>query len=250
QHAGPLSDAQLVERFGARRDEAAFAELVRRHGPMVHGVCRGVLGGGPDAEDAFQATFLVLAKKAGSIRRRDAVGSWLYRVAHHLALRGRASKSRATPVPRKEAMATADPLLDLTVRELRQALHEELGRLPEKYRAPLVLCYLEGRTQDEAARQLGWSKSTLRRRLEHGRELLRARLTRRGLSFSAALLGTLLAPTAASSALPAALAAATLRPGLSAAGGKAAGLSAASLRVMALADGLTRALFVARLQAV
>src|SRR5205823_185907 len=143
-----------------------------------------------------------------------------------------------------------DPLADLTWRELRVVLDDELQRLPGRYREPLLLCYLEGRTQDEAARQLGWSKSTLRRRLEHGRELLRARLTRRGLSFSAALLGTLLTPTAASSALPAALAAATLRTVLSAAGGKAAGLSAASLRVMALADGLTRALSVARLQAV
>jgi RNA polymerase sigma factor (sigma-70 family) len=155
---------------------------------MVLDVCRGVLGNEADAEDAFQATFLVLACKAGSIRRRESVASWLHGVAYRTALKARTQgairhKHEARlPAP---AAATAD---DLTWREVRQALHEELGRLAERYRAPLVLCYLEGARQEEAATALGLAKSTLKERLERGRALLRARLLARGLGPTALLI--------------------------------------------------------------
>jgi RNA polymerase sigma factor (sigma-70 family) len=200
-----LTDHELVERFVRERDEAAFAAIVRRHGGMVLGLCRRILRHEQDAEDAFQAAFLILARKARTIRRSEAVGGWLYRVAYHLAVRARAAAvkhgrrvgagletvpQRGT-VPQREP--SADHLADVTWREVRAVVDEELGRLPESYRSALVLFYLEGRTQEEAARHLGWSKGTLRRRLDKGRELLRRRLIRRGLAPAAALTASLLA---------------------------------------------------------
>jgi RNA polymerase sigma factor (sigma-70 family) len=184
-------DHQLLERFTGHREEAAFAALVRRHGPLVLGVCRSVLRHEQDAEDAFQATFLVFARQAASIQRREALGSWLYKVAYHVALKARAQAARRRSRER-EAFAgpPADPLLDMTLREVRAVLYEELRHLPERYRAPLILCYLEGKTQEEAARLLGWTKNRVRGRLERGRERLRGRLTRRGLAPSAAVVST------------------------------------------------------------
>ncbi|HKB04259.1 MAG TPA: RNA polymerase sigma factor, partial [Gemmataceae bacterium] len=163
-------DAQLLERFAARHDEAAFAALVRRHGPMVLSVCRSVLHHEQDAEDAFQATFLVLARKAGSIRRREAVAGWLYEVAHHVAVRAQADAARRRARERKAPPApSADPTLDMTLRDLHRLLHQELRALPDRYRLPLMLCYLEGRSHEEAARLLGWSRGTFRGRLDRGR---------------------------------------------------------------------------------
>src|SRR5262249_54354144 len=159
----------------ARRDEAAFAELVRRYGPTVLSVCRSVLRHEQDAQDAFQATFLVLARRAASIRKQASVGSWLHGVARRLALRPRVAAARRGVHERQAAARpAAAPMDDLTWRELRRVLHEELGRLPEKQRVPLLLCYLEGKTQDEAARQLGWTAATLKGRLARGRQRLRA----------------------------------------------------------------------------
>jgi RNA polymerase sigma factor (sigma-70 family) len=202
--AGRLGDRQLLERFTAAREEAAFEALLRRHGPMVQGVCRRVLGNAHDAEDAFQATFLVLASRAGSIGRRESVGGWLYQVAYNTALKARASAAaRRRREQRPEGRSAGDPLADVTGRELMTVLDEELQRLPERYRAPLVLCYLEGLTRDEAAGRLGFSESTLKRRLEEGRERLRRRLERRGLALSAALLAAGVSGTAVSSALAA-----------------------------------------------
>src|SRR5262249_15514142 len=153
------TDAQLLERFTTQRDQSAFATLVRRHGPMVLNVCRSVLHHEQDAEDAFQATFLVLFRKADSIRQPEAVAGWLYEVAHHVAIRAQADAARRRAQERRVCpMASADPTLDMTLRDLQRVLHEELRRLPEKYRLPLVLCYLEGRSQEEAAGHLGWSK--------------------------------------------------------------------------------------------
>src|SRR5262245_54607736 len=135
-----LPDHQLLERFALSRDEAAFAALLRRHGPMVLGVCQSVLHELHDAEDAFQAAFLLLAQKAGSIHRREAVSGWLYRVAYHLAVRTRANAARRKVFEGRAAtMPSLGPVLDLSLREVRAVLFEELEGLPEHYRAPLVL---------------------------------------------------------------------------------------------------------------
>jgi RNA polymerase sigma factor (sigma-70 family) len=200
-----LTDHQLLERFRLQRDEAAFALLVRRHGPMVLGVCRRVLHHEQDAEDAFQAAFLILARKAGAIRRIE-VGGFLYRVAYHLAIRARANTAkRRQRDKRREAMSAADPLTDVTWREVRHVVDEEVQRLPDSLRSAVVLCYVEGRTHEEAARLLGWSKGTLRRRLGQGRELLRTRLVSRGLAPTAALTAALFAEGAATAAVSRAL---------------------------------------------
>lgn len=212
QHEEELSDGQLLERFVRCREESAFAALLRRHGAMVLGVCRGVLRHQQDAEDAFQAAFLILAQKAASIRQRQSVGGWLHEVAYRVALKAQRSAARRRHYERRTPEGIhADPLDDLTVRELRQALHEELRQLPEKYRAPLVLCYLEGKTQDEAGRQLGWPSRRVKDRLQRGRELLRRRLSKRGLAPTAALGAALFAADSLSARVPSALASATLR---------------------------------------
>ncbi len=169
-------DALLLNRFLADTDADAFAELVRRHGPMVLGVCRRVLGSGPDADDAFQAAFLVLARKAGSVRNAGSVASWLFGVARFAALRARDKERRRRE---HEANVVREPRPQPDP-ELLAALDEELQRLPDRYRAPLVACFLQGRTQEDAAKDAGCSVSTLRRRLEQGQELLRRRLTGRG----------------------------------------------------------------------
>jgi RNA polymerase sigma factor (sigma-70 family) len=209
----PLPDQELLGRFVRDRDEAAFTALVRRHGPMVAGVCRRILGRAPEAEDAWQATFLVLARRAALIR--GSAGGWLHAVAWRVARRLRAQRARRPEVPLGEVdVARPDTTAEATWREVRQALDEELGRLPERYRAPLVLCYLEGMTQDEAARQLGWAPGVLRGRLDRGRERLRGRLKRRGLGLSAALLGTALGESASAGAVPAALVVATVEAAL------------------------------------
>jgi RNA polymerase sigma factor (sigma-70 family) len=243
RHRDLPPDGQLLESFLARRDEAAFAALVRRHGPMVLSVCRGVLRNEHDAEDAFQAAFLVLARKADAIRNRDCVGGWLYGVAYHIALKAQAGSARRRARERRTPeMASPDPTLDMTVRDLQRVLHEELARLPEKYRVPLVLCYLEGLGHEEAARRLGWTRSTLRGRLDRGRDHLRRRLTRRGVTLSVALTTAGLAQKAAPAT--AALADTVARAAvLSAAGG---GAGAVSARVAALADGASRALFTGK----
>jgi RNA polymerase sigma factor (sigma-70 family) len=189
-----VADAQLLERFLAHGEEAAFAQLVRRHGAMVLGVCRRLLRQEQDVEDAFQATFLVLARRAAAIRKAGSLGSWLHGVARRVAARARADAARrAAHETRRPTHPPADNTDEITWREAHAILDEELARLPERYRAPLVQCYLEGQTQDEAARQLGWSPRTLRRRLGRGRDLLRARLGGRGVALSAGLLAVALA---------------------------------------------------------
>jgi RNA polymerase sigma factor (sigma-70 family) len=207
QSARTLTDQQLLDRFSRHRDETAFETLVERHGPAVLGLCRRLLGDEQDAEDAFQATFLVLARKAASIRRGERLGNWLYGVASRVAARSRAAaaaeRARRTTSRRRDAPAPPpDPAAEAAARELSAILDEELSRLPERYRLPLQLCFVDGRTRDQAARQLGWSLRTLQRRLGQGRRLLQARLTRRGVTLSAALLATGIGGTAARAALP------------------------------------------------
>jgi RNA polymerase sigma factor (sigma-70 family) len=225
--AALLTDEQLLQRFAATRDESAFAELLRRHGPMVLGVCRRALPRQHDAEDAFQATFLAMVCGATSIRRQS-LGGWLYRIAQRLSRKMRIDDARRRRRERRAvSVEVPDAAEELTWRELRTLLDDELARLPEKHRLPLLLCYLGGQTQDEAARQLGWGRGTLKRRLERGRELLRHRLARRGVTLSAALCATMLAEQ--SSAVPPALAAATARV--------VAGGAAAAGHLLALAEG-------------
>src|SRR5579875_2285407 len=224
QADNPCTDQQLVEQFATQREQASFAALVRRHGLMVLGVCRRVLGHEQDAEDAFQATFLVLARKAGSIRKHDSVSSWLHGVAHRIAEKLRAKEVRRAFHERKAASRPAvDPAEDVAWREIRCLLDSELARLPERYRGPLVLCYLQGKTQDEAARQLDWSLRTFRRRLKCARDLLIGRLTRRGVTLSAALSAPLLVDAATQAALPPLLIANTIRAGLASASGQTTG---------------------------
>jgi RNA polymerase sigma factor (sigma-70 family) len=241
-----LPDRDLLGRFAARRDEAAFEAVVRRHGPMVLGVCRRLLGGEHDAEDAFQAVFLVLARKAGAVAWRDSVGSWLYAVAHRLAREARRKRLRREG---HEAGARGeparDPLAEISGRELLALVDEELARLPERYRGPLVLCCLEGKTGDEAARHLGCSPSTLKRRLRQARELLQGRLQRRGLTLPAAVLPALLLPSMAD----AGLIAVTLRAATAFARGQSVA-ALVSFPAVALARGLSRTWFLARLKTV
>lgn len=208
QTAAKRPDRELLGRFTLHRDEAAFAALVERHGPMVLAVCRRVLKQAQDAEDACQATFLVLARKAASIRKRESLASWLHGVAYRIA--GKLKKTIARRRYATESLTIDVPRPDTTVetswREVQLVLDEELQQLPDKYRAPLVLCYLQGKTRDEAASQLGWTEGTLRGRLERGPERLRTRLTRRGLSLSGALLTTMLPQGTGAAPLPATLA--------------------------------------------
>src|SRR5579883_2189969 len=220
------SDADLVKRFTSQGDESAFAELLARHGPMVLGLCRRILRDQHDAEDAFQATFLVLARKAGSLRRPERLASWLYTIARHLACtshRGEARRRQREAGCSVAAASPGDLLDDLSARELLLALDEELAQLPEVYRLPLVLCHLEGRTHEEAARLLGWTAGSVKGRLERGRARLRTRLIRRGLTFGAGLLALEGMGTAMVSA---ALRQETLQQALAFAAGSAEGIAA------------------------
>jgi RNA polymerase sigma factor (sigma-70 family) len=244
-----VTDAQLLEHFLAGRDEGAFEELVRRHGPMVLGVCRRVLGEAHDAADAFQATFLVLVRRAAAILPRSRVGPWLYGVARRTALKVRSSAARRrraeqeAGLRRPTTMTAADAAEDL-----RPLLDEELGRLPEKYCAPLVLCLLEGKSRKEAAGLLGWSEGTLSGRLARAKEMLGHRLRRRGVVSASAALASVLAESAAAAPVPPALAVATLKAAVLLAGPAAAG--AVSAPVIALTEEVLRAMLTSKLKAV
>jgi RNA polymerase sigma factor (sigma-70 family) len=201
----------LLERFVHQRDEKAFAELVARHGSLVYGLCRRLLSNAQDAEDVFQATFFVLARKAATIRKPRSLSCFLHGIAYRLALKTRTESQRRRSHERQAAPAGDAAEVDLSWREVRGLLDEELQRLPEKQRLPLVLCYLEGLTQDEASRRLGWPRGTLKRRLEAGRERLRVRLTRRGVTLGAGLFVASLTSSASATAVPLTLRSATVR---------------------------------------
>jgi RNA polymerase sigma factor (sigma-70 family) len=247
QQTRGLPDAELLERFVRRQDTAAFAALVERHGPMVLGVCRRLLRRAEDAEDASQAVFLVLARKAGSVRKREALGSWLHGVACRVARKARAAALRRgqREAPGVET-AAADPAGDITWREALTILDEELNRLPAGQRGPLVLFYLEGKTQEEAARELGLSLGALRGRLERGRERLRARLLRRGVGLPAALLGAALTAAGASAAAAPPFVTATSRAAALVAAGRAA-RGVATAKAVTLMEGVTAAMRMTRL---
>jgi RNA polymerase sigma factor (sigma-70 family) len=216
-----MTDGQLLEGFLARRDGAAFESVVLRHGPMVLRVCRDVLADPHDAEDAFQATFLILVRNAGSIRDRDSLGRWLYEVAHRVAVRAKGQAARRHARERQGvAMAAVGPASEADRHELRAVLHAELTRLPERFRDPLVLCYMEGLTYEQAARRLDCPVGTLKARLAKGREALRSRLARRGLAVTAAILLMMLTPDAEAS-VPEKLVDLTVESGRRVAGGAA-----------------------------
>jgi RNA polymerase sigma factor (sigma-70 family) len=248
QTVAEASDSQLLDWFTRRRDETPFTALMRRHGPMVWGVSQRLLHHTQDAEDVFQATFLLLAQKAASIRKQGSVGSWLHGVAHRLALKTRVRQARRQD--RERRAAEAQPMKrdsDSSWQEVQTALDAALDRLPEKYRAALVLCYLEGKSHAEAARQLGCPLATLRTHVARGRKLLRDRLTKHGLTLSTAGIVSLLLASAASAAAPTTLARATAKAALAvAAGHKAAAVCSAP--VAALVNGGLRTMFVGKMK--
>jgi RNA polymerase sigma factor (sigma-70 family) len=245
-----LTDAELLERFVRSRDEAAFEALIRRHGAMVLGVCRRLLRSEQDVEDAFQATFLTLVRKAGFIRKRDAVASWLYKVTYRVALAAQATaNARAKREQTLGDTTPVDPAADPAWSDLRAVFDQEINHLPAKYRAPVVLCYLEGKTNHEAARQLGCAKGTLFTRLAWARQHLRRRLARRGVTLSAATLTLLFADEATFAAAPAALVELTvLAARAGTAGGATVAGGAISVRAAALAEGVLRAMFVTKMK--
>jgi RND family efflux transporter MFP subunit len=248
--AGGLTDGELLEQFLRHPDalgEAAFAILVERHGPMVLRVCRGVLRDEHEAEDALQATFLVLARRARGIHKRGSVASWLFGVAVRVASRARTAASRRRDLQRRGAAMARQPATAGEPPELLPELHEEVDRLPEKYRAPIVLCGLEGLTHEQAAQRLGVPVGTVKVRFARAKERLRGRLLRRGLAPSlAALAGAL--SSGANAAIPASLAQSTARHAMQFATARAAA-GATSLTVAALAQGVLRAMFLTRLKA-
>ncbi|HEY7308021.1 MAG TPA: sigma-70 family RNA polymerase sigma factor [Gemmataceae bacterium] len=227
------TDGQLLARFVRQREEEAFAALLRRHGPMVWGVCRRILADADTAEDAFQATFLVLLRKAGSIRRPDRLANFLYGVAYRTAAKANALRARRQVHEGQSLVEVSVTDDDPGWRELRPLLDEELQRLPEKYRAPLVLCYLEGKTYVETARALGWAEGTVSGRLARARDLLRSRLLRRGLVLSAGSLAVCW-PRVAPAAVPDLVSAATFKAAAGAASPTAAALSKGVLHAMFL----------------
>jgi RNA polymerase sigma factor (sigma-70 family) len=243
------TDGMLLHRFVHQQEQAAFTALVQRHGPMVLGACRRILNDEHEAEDVFQATFLVLVRKARSLHQYGSLGNWLYTVAYHLALKTRARSARRRD-QEGEGVDVPDTSAGAAIwNELRPVLDAELDRLPSKYREPVVLCYLEGKTNEEAASELGWPIGTLKIRLARARELLKDRLTRRGMALSVGLLAPNLAERA-SSAVSAGLLQATTEAATLFAVGNTMAAGAVAARPVFLAQGALRAMFVSKLKLV
>src|SRR5205823_2995144 len=218
-----LTDAELLQRFAARREETAFVALVERHGRLVWGVCQHLLHHEQDAEDAFQATFLVLARRAHFVRKTEALASFLHSVAYRIAVKAKRSARKRQARERQAAEPfRTDPSADLAWRELQTALDDEVRQLPQEYRAPFVLCCLEGRSRGEVARELGCKEGTVSSRVARARRLLQQRLTRRGVTLSAAMYAGVLWKQSARAAVPAALAWRTIRAGTRGSGGASA----------------------------
>lgn len=242
-----LTDGQLLERFAiepGERAELAFSVLVERHGPMVLRVCRGVLTDPHDTQDVFQATFLVLVQKAGSLWVHDSLGPWLHQVAYRTACQARSAAARRRRHEQKVAERTSEARTTEADDELGRLLHEEINRLPEHYRAPLVLCDLGGRSHEQAARHLGWPVGTVKSRLSRGRERLRDRLRRRGLAPDSGLIAAALRPAGPEASVPPALAESATRAAVQSAltrtvlAGSAAALAKGVLRTMYVTQGL------------
>ncbi len=241
----------MLDRFRRTKDEAAFSALVQRFGPMVLGVCRQILDDPHAAEDAFQAVFLVLVRRAGSIRDGQLLGNWLYGVALKVARRARADRLRRLS---REAegldvadQPTADGPDDLDRLDLGPILHDEVGRLPEKYRAPIVLCFLDGRTHDEAAQLLKWPVGTVKGRLARAKDLLRDRLGRRGVTVASAVIVASFAK-ASGAAVPASLAESTIKAAMGVAAGGAGVAGACSAGAWSLSEGVVRSMATTKIK--
>ncbi len=240
------SDVELLERYVRCRDEAAFELLVWRHGALVFNVCRRILPREQDAEDAFQATFLAFVRKAGSINHRGSVASWLYKVAYRVALKARERTQKAAAREKSGGeMLAVQPADDPAWSDVRPILDDELNRLPERLRRPIVLCYLEGKSNAEAAQELGCRLGTIYSRLSRGRELLRQRLQHRGVTLPAAALTAALAAHSIEAAPAIALIRAAVRAAFAFADSSAA---AVSPRVTTLAEGVLRTMFITKLK--
>jgi RNA polymerase sigma factor (sigma-70 family) len=246
-----LTDGELLGAFVHQRDDAALAALVRRHGPMIWGVCRRLLHSHHDAEDAFQATFVTLVRKATTIQPMEMVGNWLYGVARHTAVKARAIAARKSARERQIVDMSEPAALEQEVwHDLQPVLDLELSRLPEKYRVLIVLCDLEGKTRKEAARQLGCPEGTMASRLARARTMLARRLTRRGVTLSGGLLGAMLPAQAAPASVPATVMCSTIQSVTPIAGGKSASACAISANVAAISQGVIKAMQLMKLKTV
>ncbi len=242
---GDVSDSQLLSRFLAGQDQAAFASLVRRHGPMVLGVCQRVLRHLHDAEDAFQAAFFILARKASSVAKRASLSSWLYSVAYRAALEAKAAKDRRQAREMPMGNHPHPQVAPIEVQDWRVLLDQELNQLPDKYRAAVILCDLEGRMRKEVARLLGMPHGTVLSRLSTARQMLAKRLAKRGFPLSASLLAVAIADGRAIAEVPLSLALATAKVALQFASGQTAALA---LPAAALTTGVMKTMFLTKLK--
>ena len=246
QKRNEQTDRDLLRAFLTANDQPSFEILVRRHGTMVLRVCRRVLGQEQDAEDAFQATFLVLARQAASIRKRTSLASWLHGVAYRMATNaGRAAARRRKHQRQAVPKTPADPALTAAWQEIQVLLDEEVERLPETVRGPFVLCCLENRSGPEVARQLGLEEGTLWKRLSRARQLLRKRLAQRGVALTTILTATAVATQSAGSTLPPGLLTLTVT-----AAAPETALSLVSPNVTALMKGMMKTMFIGKLKIV
>ena len=246
-----LGDSELLRRWVGQRDAAAFEVLLWRHAPMVYGVCCRVLRDTHEAEDALQATFLALARKAGSIGRGEAVAGWLYRVAFRASL---AAKARTDKWPKSDharlATLATEPAADFVWKDLRPVLDEEINRLPAKYRVPFVLHYLEGRSNEEVARELGCPVGTVLSRVARARERLRFRLSRRGLTLSVGALAAGLGGNALSATVAPGLIGGLVRAASFIAAGQAPAAGLVTANAATLADAVLRGMFMSKLKTI
>jgi RNA polymerase sigma factor (sigma-70 family) len=249
QEEADLTDGQLLGLFIEHRDEAAFAALVRRHGSLVMGVCLRVLRNHQDAEDSFQATFLVLVRKAASLASRELLANWLYGVAYKTALKVRAATTKRW-MREKQVTEMPEPVMpesDAWSKDLQAVLDQALSRLPQKYRMPIVLCDLEGKTRKEAARQLGCPEGSLSSRLARARTMLARRLARHGLALSGGALAAVVSQNVAWACVPPSVVSSTIKTAVMMAAGQAATTGVISTKVAALAEGVLKSMLLTKL---